>query len=151
LLNPPLLKFYTLSVTDTFFKGKVTSMFRNITMTPLDDETKAELLTFLVVGHLLALARAGDWLRTGHLIESAQLWLKSNGAQCDWLDRARLVEASREVAKQACKLPYPKDESGLIKLFNLQAGWFLDYRSPVVQKIHVLSVEYLSASTPSLD
>jgi hypothetical protein len=25
LLNPPLLKFYILSVTDTFFEGKVTS------------------------------------------------------------------------------------------------------------------------------
>ncbi|QBR00500.1 hypothetical protein [Paraburkholderia pallida] len=112
-------------------------------MTLIDEETKAELLTFLVVGHLLALVRSGSFLRTGHLIESAQLWMKSNGAQCDWLDRARLVEASREVARQACELEYPKDESDLIKMFNLQAGWFLDYRAPIVQEIHALSIAHL--------
>lgn len=48
-------------------------------MTLIDEETKAELFTFLVVGHLLALVRSGGFLRTSHLIESSQLWLKSNG------------------------------------------------------------------------
>jgi hypothetical protein len=48
-------------------------------MKELDDETKAEL-TFLVVGQLFAFARSGEWLRALHLIESAQIWLSSNGA-----------------------------------------------------------------------
>lgn len=52
-------------------------------MKKLDAETKAELLTFLVVGQLFAFARVGEWLRTDHLIKSAQMWLSSNGAACD--------------------------------------------------------------------
>jgi hypothetical protein len=64
----------------------------------MDSETKAELLTFLVVGQLLARALA---------------------------------------------LPFPRDEAGLLKLFNLNAGWFLDYRSPVVQEIHGLCSAHL--------
>ncbi|WP_321955363.1 hypothetical protein [Paraburkholderia bannensis] len=109
----------------------------------MDSEAKAELLTFLVVGQLLARARSGEWLRTGHLIESCQIWLSSNAALCDWLDRAKLVEACRPLAERALTLPFPRDEAGLLKLFNLDAGWFLDYRSPVVQQIHGLCTAYL--------
>lgn len=36
-------------------------------MTLIDEKTKAELFTFLVVGHLLALVRSGDFLRTSLL------------------------------------------------------------------------------------
>ncbi|POR54575.1 hypothetical protein B0G62_102183 [Paraburkholderia eburnea] len=110
----------------------------------MDEETKAELLTFLVVGHLLAYARCGEWLRTDHLIESCQIWLSSNGARCDWLDRAKLVGASHALAQRAQLLPFPQDEAGLLRLFNLQKGWFLDYRSPVVREIHTMSVAYLT-------
>ncbi|PXX14547.1 hypothetical protein C7399_112158 [Paraburkholderia tropica] len=110
----------------------------------VDDEAKAELLCFLVVGHLVAIARSGHQLRTDHLIESSVLWLQSHGAECDWLDRAKLVEDSREVASQAYEMPFPKDEASLMVLFNLQSGWFLDYRSEVVQQIHLLSVAHLA-------
>jgi hypothetical protein len=109
----------------------------------MDSETKAELLTFLVVGQLLARARSGEWLRTDHLIESCQIWLSSNAARSDWLERAKLVEASRTLAERALALPFPRDEAGLLKLFNLNAGWFLDYRSPVVQDIHGLCAAHL--------
>ena len=44
-----------------------------------DNEARAELLRFHVVGKLFAFAREGVWLRTGHLIESAQIGLASNG------------------------------------------------------------------------
>ncbi len=109
----------------------------------MDEETKAELLTFLIAGQLLAYARCGDWLRTDHLIESCQIWLSSNGASCDWLERAPIVAASRDLAIRAQHLAIPRDDAGLLRLFNLHAGWFLDYRSPVVQEIHALSVAYL--------
>ncbi|CAM2151147.1 hypothetical protein WCQ02_23450 [Paraburkholderia tropica] len=112
----------------------------------VDDEAKAELLCFLVMGHLVAIARTGRQLRTDHLIESSVLWLQSHGAECDWLDRAKIVEASRAVARQAFARPYPKDEAGLLKLFNLDAGWFLDYRSPIVQEIHATAVATLAKS-----
>ncbi|QGZ64582.1 hypothetical protein [Paraburkholderia acidisoli] len=113
-------------------------------MTKLDDEAKAELLTFLVVGQLFAFARVGEWLRARQLIASAQMWLDSNGAACDWLERARLVEACRAVAIEALDLPFPQLEADLVQLFNLNRGWFLDYRKPIVQQIHALSVAHLS-------
>ncbi|WP_434660778.1 hypothetical protein P5W99_11110 [Paraburkholderia sp. A3BS-1L] len=113
-------------------------------MKGLDDETRAELLTFLVVGQLFAFARSGEWLRTDHLIESSQIWLSSNGAACDWLERARLIEACRVVAIRALDLPFPQAEADLVQLFNLNRGWFLDYRKPVVQQIHSLVATYLS-------
>ncbi|CAD6529080.1 hypothetical protein LMG27952_02259 [Paraburkholderia hiiakae] len=113
-------------------------------MKRLDDETKAELLAFLVVGQLFAFARSGVWLRTIHLIESAQIWLSSNGAECDWLERAQLVEACRVVALKALDLPFPQAEADLVQLFNLNRGWFLDYRKPVVQQIHAMCVAHLS-------
>lgn len=59
----------------------------------MDEEAKAELLTFLIVGQFLAYARSGERMRTDHLIESCQIWLSSNGARCDWLDRGKLIEA----------------------------------------------------------
>ncbi|MCX4156174.1 MULTISPECIES: hypothetical protein [Paraburkholderia] len=34
----------------------------------LDDEARAELLCYLVVGQLVARARTGEWLRTDHLV-----------------------------------------------------------------------------------
>jgi hypothetical protein len=110
---------------------------------PMDDEAEAELLTFLVVGQLLALARSGAWLRTDHLIESSQIWMSSNGVQCGWLDRARLVSASRELAERASGWPFPKEEADLLRLFNLTKGWFLDYRSDVVQRLHSFCAEHL--------
>ncbi|HKR44540.1 MAG TPA: hypothetical protein VJU59_33530 [Paraburkholderia sp.] len=113
-------------------------------MTNLDEEAKAELLTFLVVGQLFALARTGEWLRTDHLIKSSQMWLSSNGATCNWLERAQLVAACRVVAIKALDLPFPEVEADMVQLFNLNRGWFLDYRKPVVQQIHAMSVAHLS-------
>lgn len=112
----------------------------------MDGEAQAELLTFLVVGQLLARERSGRWLRTDHLIESRQIWLSSNGARCDWLMRAKLVEASRHLADEAYALPFPRDEAGLLKLFNLDGGWFLDYRSAVVREIYSLCSAHLLIS-----
>jgi len=109
----------------------------------MDEETKAELLTFLVVGQLLAYARCREWLRTDHMIESCLMWMSSNGAHSDWLVRAKLVEASRPLAEEALASGFPRDETGLLRLFNLDGGWFLDYRSSVVQKIHMRSLVHL--------
>lgn len=114
-------------------------------MNAFDDEARSELLCFLVVGQLFAFAREGVWLRTEHLIESAQIWLNSNGAECDWLERARLVEASRVIAMREGTRPFPKDDADLHKLFNLRTVWCLDYRSPVVQRIHALCSAYLKS------
>lgn len=111
---------------------------------PMDDEARAELLTFLVVGQLFAFARCGTWLRTDHLIESSQIWMSSNSVQCNWFERAKLVTASRELAERASAWPFPKDEADLLRLFNLKTGWFLDYRSDVVQRLHAFCADHLA-------
>lgn len=46
----------------------------------LDGQARAELLCYLVVAHLVAFSRTGEWLRTDHLVESMRLWLAGNGA-----------------------------------------------------------------------
>jgi hypothetical protein len=59
----------------------------------------------------------------------------------------RLIEISIPFAKEARELAFPHDEAGILKLFNLDSGWFLDYRSPVVQQIHALSMARLGAGS----
>ncbi|WP_106280083.1 hypothetical protein [Paraburkholderia sp. BL25I1N1] len=39
----------------------------------LGDDLRAELLCYLVVAQLVAMARICDWLRTNHLVESGHL------------------------------------------------------------------------------
>ncbi|WP_154678131.1 hypothetical protein [Paraburkholderia nodosa] len=90
-------------------------------MRTLDDEARAELQCCLVVGQLFVFAREGVWLHTNHLIESAQIWLASNGAECDWLERARLVAASRAIATEESGAHLPEDDADLHRLFNLRA------------------------------
>lgn len=107
----------------------------------LDDEARAELLCYLVVGQLVAIDRTGTQLRTDHVIESARIWLANNGAECDWQERARLSQWSAELAPEF--LPYPDlhDAEQLAKLFT--DGWRLDYRSAAVQRIHDVCRAYL--------
>ncbi|HEX8892684.1 MAG TPA: hypothetical protein VF783_05140 [Terriglobales bacterium] len=70
-------------------------------------------------------------------------WLSSNGASCDWLERARLIAACRERAVKVLDLPFPQLDADLVQLFNLDRGWFLDYWKPVVRQVHALSVAHL--------
>jgi hypothetical protein len=70
-----------------------------------DDEARAELLAFLVVGQLIARARSGDWLVPQHVTESVLLWLASNGANCDAHERTVLSACSVSVASQMLQLP----------------------------------------------
>lgn len=98
------------------------------------DEARAGLLTYLVVGQLVARARTGGWLRTDHFVESLNIWLNSNGAQADWLQRMYLKSLSQIVALDFGNLPHFADDARLAELF--MDGSRLDYRSPVVRSIH---------------
>lgn len=110
-----------------------------------DDEARVELLCFLMIAQLFAFAREGVWLSANNLGETTQLWLISNRVTCDWLERARPVEASRAIAAQESVHPFPKDDSDVPQLFNLKAGRFLDYRSPVVQRVYALREAHLKS------
>ncbi|CAE6855495.1 hypothetical protein R75465_07393 [Paraburkholderia aspalathi] len=100
----------------------------------LDDEARAELLCYLVVAQLVALARTGGWLRTDHVVESLTIWLKGNGARAVWHDRLRLGALSEKVALDFAGLPAFVDSDSLAQLFT--DGWRMDYRSPLVGRIY---------------
>lgn len=107
----------------------------------LDDESRAELLCYLVVGQLIAINHAGTWLKTSHLVESARIWLASNGAACDWMERATLAQMSAELAPSLLSALNLRDAVKLAQLFT--NSWRLDYRSEIVQRIHDESIRSL--------
>ena len=100
----------------------------------LDDEARAELLCYLVVAQLVALARTGGWLRTDHVVESLNIWLKGNGARAAWRDRLHLGALSEKVALDFAGFPECANSQSLARLFT--DGWRMDYRSPFVGQIH---------------
>jgi hypothetical protein len=110
----------------------------------LDDEARAELLTYLVAGQLVARARTGVWLETTHLVESAQIWLASNGANCSWFERAHLARVSAELAPSFLNAPALSDTATLAQLFT--DGGRLDYRSPIVGEMFSVCQQLLRRS-----
>jgi len=63
-----------------------------------DDEARGELLCYLVVGELVAMARTGDWLKTGHLVELAHIWMNANGARSDWQEHIAVTRMAADLA-----------------------------------------------------
>jgi hypothetical protein len=104
------------------------------TTSSLDEDARAELLCYLVVGQLVAQARTGEWLRTDHLVESTRIWLASNGAEASWTERVRLGALSEKIALDFAETPRFAESASLAELFT--DGWRLDYRSPIVCGIY---------------
>lgn len=52
---------------------------------------------FLSLAQLIGYAQTGEWLRTGHVVEATRMWLASNDAECDWLDRVKLAQMSADL------------------------------------------------------
>jgi hypothetical protein len=59
--------------------------------------------------------------------------LPSNGAKCDWSERAELARMSADLASDLLTFPELDDEAKLVTLFA--DGWRLDYRSPAVREL----------------
>ncbi len=112
----------------------------------LDDEARAELLCYLVVGQLVARSRTGEWLRPDHLVESTRIWLSGNGADADWSERVHLGALSERIALDFAEMPRFADSASLAKLFT--DGWRLDYRSPIVRGVHAACKSELNPYCP---
>ena len=63
-----------------------------------DDEARAGLPGYLVVGEPVSMARTGNWLNTGHLVEPGRIWMHANGAQCEWQDRGVIAHMAADFA-----------------------------------------------------
>jgi hypothetical protein len=91
-------------------------------MTDSGDDTRAELLCYLVVAQFVAMARTGEWLRTDHLVESGRIWCKANGARFDWQERISLGQIAAELAPEVMETFGLTRERSLVPLF-VEAGW----------------------------
>ncbi|MFM0224192.1 hypothetical protein [Paraburkholderia dipogonis] len=107
-----------------------------------DADARAEMLCYLVVAELVAMARTGDWLRTDHIVESSRIWMRANGVACDWQDRIALAGAAARLAPDISKKTNLTTERSLAPLFA--DGWMLDYQSPMVCEIHRVCAGFLA-------
>lgn len=107
----------------------------------LDGPERADLLCFLVLAQLIGHASTGEWLRTDHVVEATRMWLASNSAECDWLERVKLAQMSAAIAPQFLVLPCFTDAKEIVKLFA--DGWRLDYRAPTARGMLDVCAEHL--------
>ncbi|KVL56462.1 hypothetical protein WT01_22515 [Burkholderia cepacia] len=61
--------------------------------------TRTDLLSHLVSCQLAARMRTGAWLSAGQLVGSLRAWLACRRAECGWLERIRIVDASTTIAQ----------------------------------------------------
>ncbi|QYD68769.1 hypothetical protein KZJ38_21550 [Paraburkholderia edwinii] len=109
----------------------------------LDLPACTELLTFLVVSHLLARSMTGEWLSPEHVVESTHMWLSANGANTDWLQRVMLSSRALDVAKQVARAsPSMADIKSVSSMLceNLR----LDFRSPAARSLYGVCLNYLA-------
>lgn len=58
-----------------------------------------DLLSYLVTSQLAARMRSGAWLTTGQLVDVQRMWLACHHAECGWLARVRIADASATIAQ----------------------------------------------------
>ncbi|NPT39172.1 hypothetical protein [Paraburkholderia xenovorans] len=110
----------------------------------LNEDDRCELLCYLIVAELVAMARTGEWLRTDHLVESGRIWCNANGARFDWQERISLGQIAAELAPLVRETFGLTREPSLVPLFV--DGWMLDRESPVVCDIHEVCSRRLASS-----
>jgi hypothetical protein len=76
-----------------------------------------------------------------HVVEATRMWLASNSAECEWLERAKTARMSVVLAPRFLVFPYFRDAKEIVKL--LTDGWRLDYRSPTVRGMLDVCAEHL--------
>ncbi len=112
-----------------------------------DNTARPELLCYLVVAELVAMARTGEWLRTDHLVESGRIWCNANGARFDWQERISLRQIAAELAPPVRETSGLTRERSLVPLFV--DGWMLDYASPFVRRIQAAGEGEFNQGRPS--
>ncbi|ASL48976.1 hypothetical protein bAD24_p01395 (plasmid) [Burkholderia sp. AD24] len=101
----------------------------------LDLRARAEFLAYLVASHLLARQITGNWLSADHVVESAALWLRTNGGGADVMERVMLSTRALAIAEQLEAEPTPEFmPQPIASLFceNLR----LDFRSAVARDLY---------------
>jgi hypothetical protein len=58
-----------------------------------------DLLSYLVTSQLAARMRTGAWLSADQLVDAQRVWLACHHAECGWLARVRIADASATIAQ----------------------------------------------------
>lgn len=61
--------------------------------------TRTDLLSYLVTSQLAARMRSSAWLTTRQLVDAQRAWLACHHAECGWLERIRIANASATIAQ----------------------------------------------------
>ncbi|WP_224051831.1 hypothetical protein [Burkholderia cepacia] len=61
--------------------------------------TRTDLLSHLVSCQLAARMRSGAWPPTRQLVGAQRAWLASHRAECGWLERIKIADASTTIAQ----------------------------------------------------
>lgn len=61
--------------------------------------TRTDLLSYLVSSQLAARMRGGTWLATSQVVGALRAWLACHHAECGWLNRIRIANASATIAQ----------------------------------------------------
>ncbi|WP_175903318.1 hypothetical protein [Burkholderia seminalis] len=61
--------------------------------------TRTDLLSYLVTSQLAARMRSGNWLTASQLVGALRAWLACHRAECGWLERIRIANASTTIAQ----------------------------------------------------
>ncbi len=59
-----------------------------------------DLLSYLVTCQLAARMRSGAWPTTDQIVDAQRAWLACHHAECGWLARVRIAEASTTIAQE---------------------------------------------------
>ncbi|MEM5371955.1 hypothetical protein V4C53_38870 [Paraburkholderia azotifigens] len=110
--------------------------FTIIILESVSDRLRARLVCYLVVAQLYARADTGAWLRTDHLVESAQGRCAYNRVSLSWLDRCNAGVTAIEIAARLNRYYALQSVTRLATLFS--GSWQLDYSSPIIDAIHRL-------------
>ncbi|CAH2897746.1 MAG: unnamed protein product [uncultured Paraburkholderia sp.] len=108
----------------------------------LDPPARTELLAHLVASHLLARQMTGEWLSAAYVVESTQLWLKTNGRGVDVIQRVMLSSRAVAVARRLEKTLEPAVTSESLSTLFCES-LRLDFRSPVARAIYRHCVDHL--------
>ncbi|RQR34985.1 hypothetical protein DIE23_10460 [Burkholderia sp. Bp9143] len=101
--------------------------------------TQTDLLSYLVTSQLAARMRGGAWLTTSQVVGALRAWLACHHAECGWLDRIRIANASATIAQGIHEIVAahgdPDSGAGTLRVVVTHLGLSANERSAHVQRL----------------
>jgi hypothetical protein len=108
-----------------------------------DLRAKAELLTYLIVAHLLERKQHGKWLAVTEVVERERRWFELHEDVVPWLERISISSWSRSLAIRLESGMPPLSQRSCEKLLKRSART-LDFRVALIRFVYLHSFNHLS-------